>query len=111
MTWRIWVMLIAIASSVSYLHGKSSQADADKLAQLEGFHELTIKANKLQKDFAESDKKLQEMQAAEANRKPVIKWRTQYLEKVSDPDVAKCIDDSGLREEYNASFPTADDTN
>lgn len=112
MTWRIWVMLVAISAAGAYGYGRMSQAQADKLSQLEGFHEAVLARDALTVKVTEADRKLQELQAsdAEVKRVEVVKWRTKYVEKIADAATAKCIDDSGLREEYNASFPTSDDT-
>lgn len=105
----LWAVLAAIISlGVGNVTGRIQQSEKDKLEQLQEFKDQVVKADKIQKQLDESQLALRTEQAKkqEVQTVEIVKWRTKYETKIQDPDIVKCVADSGLLDEYNAAFPT-----
>lgn len=104
MMWRIAgvVVLLAAVYLWGYHTGSSSaQADADRSAVV-SWGERAVMAGKL----ADADQKLADAQAAraDAQKRVMVKYVEVYRDKIKNPNVAKCVADSGLLDAYNASI-------
>jgi hypothetical protein len=106
----LWAVMAAfVAFGAGNVTGRMQQSQKDELAQLQGFHEQVLKSDEIQKKLDQSQSALRDEQAKKQQIQTVevIKWRTKYETKMQDPDIVKCVADSGLLDEYNAAFPTA----
>lgn len=104
MMWRVAgvvALLVAVYAWGYHTGSGSAQADVDHQAVV-SWGERAVMAGKL----ADADRKLAEAQAAQADAhgRVVVKYVEVYRGNVKNPDVAKCVADSGLLDAYNASI-------
>lgn len=101
------VILAGIMVTV-YAVGYFSGRNTVKLDDFEEYKTLVKKRDNLQTELNDKDVALLEAQRErnELRDKKVTQYVTVYRDRIKDPDIAKCVRNSGLLDVYDATVST-----
>lgn len=100
------IVVVAMMTLVAtFGYGHSVGVDSERLSQSRAVQDARDERDSVVSALAERDQELAVEQArvAQVRTETVIKWEVIYRDRIKDPDMRKCVIDSGLLDLYDAA--------